>query len=70
MQKDFGDTPPDWGNEADDVNDLRDWIAVLEQTLRVCAPVENSDADLTQHLEQALKALRAALGPTDSSNSA
>ena len=71
MQKDIGDTPPDWGHHADDVNDIRDWIAVLEETLRVStSQPETSDADLTHDLEQALKTLRAAPGTKDSSNSA
>lgn len=71
MRKEIGDTPPDWGNDADDANDIRDWIAVLEETLRVCGPAtETGDTDLTNDLEQALEALRTALGTRDSSNSA
>ncbi len=71
MRIDKGHQDPSRGKRQDEEIEIREWISVLEETLRVCpSDMEESDRLLTEDLKTALGALRGSLGGRNSSNSA
>ena len=71
MRIDKGHQDPTRGQHQDEEIEIREWISVLEETLRVSpSDMEESDRLLTEDLKIALDALRGSLRARNSSNSA